>query len=131
MFALARHERSELYATVSESWSQHKAHRALKVPNSVVYSYLTDLYRNGSAESLWAGLIAKAEYATLLLGAFLQTVQYDPVICFSHGKMMGVWARRGSLWRVTLVLVGQLVLLRNIRYFQGHGCSFDIGALDK
>lgn len=97
VFALIRHERSELYTAVSESWSQCEAHRALGVPNSVVYSYLLDVYRNRFAALHLAGRIAEAKFVTLSLGAFLQTVQHGLANRFAHDKIKSACVARDAL----------------------------------
>lgn len=45
---LRRRKLSAFYAIVPESLFKYKVHRALKVPNVVVFSYFTDVNRNGS-----------------------------------------------------------------------------------
>lgn len=77
---------------VPKSWSQYEVQRASGVPDPVVYSYLTEVYRNGSATSLLIGRIVEAEYVVLSDGTFSRAVQYDPVSLFAHEQIRTVWA---------------------------------------
>lgn len=79
-------ERSAFYAADPERWSQHEALCALWEPTPVVYTYLTDVYRNGTAASLLVDRIAEAEYVVLPLGAFLRAVQYGPIRRFGNDQ---------------------------------------------
>lgn len=49
-----------------------------------MYTYLTDVYRIGSAALLLVGRIAEAEYVTLPFGSFFWAVQYGPLNRFAH-----------------------------------------------
>lgn len=77
------------------------------MPNPAVYSYRTDVYRNGSASLLLVCRIAKAEYVVLSHGAFLRAVQYGLMSCFAHDHMKSACAAQGALLRVPWVLVGE------------------------
>lgn len=87
--------------------AQYEARRVLRMPSSVVYSYLTEVHRNRCAASLLGGRTAEAEYVCLLLGALLSAVQSDPAGCFAHDQLMRACAGQGALLRVLWVLVGQ------------------------
>lgn len=82
-------------------------HCGLGVLNFVGDSYLTDLYRNRSAASHMVGRITKAEHVTLSRDAFLRVVQYGQASLYAHDQMRSARAKRGTLSRVLLSLVGQ------------------------
>lgn len=88
---------------------QYETHRALRVPNLVVYSYFLDVYCNGSVASLFVGRTVKAKYVVLSLGAFVRVVQYGPHSRFAHNPMWSMWDGRGVLLQVAWVLVGQWI----------------------
>lgn len=72
-----------------------------------MYSYLRNVYCDGTAASLLAGRNAEAEYIVLLLGSFLRAVQYGTASCFSFDQIRSACAVREALLRVPRVLVGQ------------------------
>lgn len=83
-------------------------YRALGVRNSVLYSYLTEAYQDGTAPArLLIGLVAEAEYATLSFSVFLRSVQHGPVILLVYEQMMSTIVGRGASVPVIGVLVGQ------------------------
>lgn len=86
---------------------QIQKRRVLWLPSAVLYSYPTDIYRNGSFALLLVGRIAEAGYVTLSLSSLLWTVEYSPASHFAHDQMMSVCAGRVVLLPVPWVLVGQ------------------------
>lgn len=79
-------------AVVRKSLSLYETHRALSVPGPIVYSLLTNVYRNVSDAALLFGRIAEAESVVMSLVAFLRTVQYSPDSCFAHDQMKSTCA---------------------------------------
>lgn len=92
---------------VPGSLFQYKAHHPFGVPNSVVYSYLTDGYRDKSAASVLGGRIPEAGYFTMSYGAFSRAVQYGPASRLEHEQIMIACEGRDALLQVRWVLIGQ------------------------
>lgn len=92
--------------------------------NTIVYSYLTDVYRNESAVvRLLLDRLAEAEHAILSLDAFLQAVQDVPARRFAHDQTMSACVGGRALLRVSRVLVSQwfcfriLLTLRDMDFY--------------
>lgn len=107
VFALSGRELSKSYAVLPGIWSCYEAHRVVRVPKPVVYSYITAVYCKEPAALLLAACIVEAEYVTLPLGALFQVVQYGLASRSALDEMMSACAGRGTLLRVPWVLDGQ------------------------
>lgn len=82
------------------------------MPKSVVFPYLTDVYCNEFAISLFAGRIVEPAYIVLSLGAFLGAAHYVSICRSVHDEIMSVCAGRGALLQVAWELIGQRLCYR-------------------
>lgn len=74
-------------------------------------------------------LVAKAEYSTLSLSAFLRAVQNGPVGPFSRDQTMRSCVGRGALLRVPRVLVSQRFCFKIFSYLKDIGVDVVLALL--
>lgn len=107
IFVFCGGEHSEIEAVEQDGWSHYDAHRALRMPNPVVYLYFTEAYLDGSASLLLVGRNVEAEYILLSLGAFGRAVQHGVFSRFALDQTVSTCAGRGALSRAPWELLGQ------------------------